>query len=181
MKVALCIGHSPKDGGAVTTDGKFSEYSFWKIHLPTLKAALEARGHQAVICNRSDAGGTTPSYAAAACNSTGADLAIEFHFNSADSPAASGTETLYWYNSRGGQRAAEWINQRMVEVLGLPNRGIKPVTLESNRAVNYFRKTRMPAVLVEPSFAASNVTDNDRLQTRVSALCEAIADAVDCI
>lgn len=29
--------------------------------------------------------------------------------------------------------------------------------------------------------SASNVTDNDRQQTRVSALCEAIADAVDCI
>lgn len=31
------------------------------------------------------------------------------------------------------------------------------------------------------NIAASNVTDNDRLQTRVSALCDAIADAVDCI
>lgn len=181
MKVALCIGHSPKDGGAVTTDRKFSEFAFWKAHLPKLKAALEARGHDAVICNRADAGGTSPSCAAAACNATGADLAIEFHFNSAYSSSASGTETLYWHNSIRGQRAAEWINQRMVEVLGLPNRGIKAVTHNDDRAFNFFRKTGMPAVLVEPCFAASNVTDNDRLQLRINALCDAIADAVDCI
>ena len=37
MKIALSIGHSPKDGGAETYDKKYSEYSFWKHHLPLLQ------------------------------------------------------------------------------------------------------------------------------------------------
>ena len=119
MKIALSIGHSPKDGGAETYDKKYSEYSFWKHHLPLLQEELQQMGHQAPIVNRFDAGGTTPGHAAAACNSTGADLAIEFHFNSADSPAATGTETLYWESSPKGKLAAALVNDAMVKGLEL--------------------------------------------------------------
>ena len=41
MKIALSIGHSPKDGGAETYDKKYSEYSFWKHHLPLLQKELQ--------------------------------------------------------------------------------------------------------------------------------------------
>ncbi len=179
MKIALSIGHSPKDGGAETYDKKYSEYSFWKHHLPLLQEELQQMGHQAPIVNRFDAGGTTPGHAAAACNSTGADLAIEFHFNSADSPAATGTETLYWESSPKGKLAAALVNDAMVKVLELKNRGLKPVNRHSARAVSYFAKTRMPAVLVEPAFAASNPQDNERLQNRVREFCVEVARAIN--
>lgn len=52
MKIALSIGHSPKDGGAETYDKKYSEYSFWKHHLPLLQEELQQMGHQAPIVNR---------------------------------------------------------------------------------------------------------------------------------
>ena len=179
MKVALSIGHSPKEGGAVMSDGsKYSEYRFWQEKLPMLKEALQALGHEAVITNRSYAGGTSPSYAAKACNATGADLAIEFHFNVAESCRATGTETLYWHKSTNGKRAAELVNDAMCEALKLPCRGIKPVSSASDRAASYFTRTTMPAILVEPAFAGSNVTDCDRLQERVALLCKAIAHAV---
>lgn len=136
-------------------------------------------GHKVYIVNRYDAGGSTPSYAAAACNATLADLAIEFHFNASDSRAASGTETFYWYNSARGKIAAEMIQHAMVEVLKLPDRGIKGVGRPSDNAYEFFHRTRMPAILVEPSFAASNVTDNDRLQTRIGDLIDALTIAID--
>lgn len=179
MKIALCIGHSPQDGGANCILGGQSEYEFWRQHLPTLKAELEALGHKAEIVNRSDAGGTTPSYAAIACNATGADLAVEFHFNSAESSYASGTESYYWHTSESGKLAAQLINDGMCIALGLPIRGIKPVSRPSDRSVSFFRVTKMPAVLVEPSFAGSNVTDCERLQTRVSRLCKCIAISIN--
>lgn len=37
----------------------------------------------------------------------------------------------------------------------------------------------MPALMLEPAFAASHVTDCDRLEERVDALCVAIACAID--
>lgn len=121
----------------------------------------------------------TPGHAAAACNNTGAHLAIEFHFNSADSPSATGTETLYWESSPKGKLAATLVNDAMVSVLELKNRGLKPVNRQSARAVSYFTKTRMPAVLVEPAFAASNPEDNERLQNRIRELCVEVARAIN--
>ena len=123
--------------------------------------------------------GTTPGFAAAACNANDADLAVEFHFNAAASRSASGTETLYWRKSASGHAAAFAAQAAMCGALGLPDRGLMTVGPESARAVNDFKKTRMPAILVEPAFAASNCTDNDRLQTRAGALCEAIARGIE--
>ncbi|MEG0837522.1 MAG: N-acetylmuramoyl-L-alanine amidase [Akkermansia sp.] len=179
MKIALCIGHCPQDGGAVTTDGKWSEFSFWSAHLGAFVKALEGLGHEAVVTNRAEAGGGSPSFAAKACNETGADLAIEFHFNSADSRSATGTETLYWHKSVKGRRAAELVNDAMCEVLRLPDRGVKAVCSAGDRAGNFFLKTRMPAILVEPCFAGSNVSDCDRLCERVSRVAVAVAKAVN--
>lgn len=179
MKIALSIGHSPTDGGAETIDRRYSEYSFWKQHLPLLRDELQYLGHQAVIVNRAAAGGATPGHAARACNAVNADLAIEFHFNSADSATATGTETLYWKNSRKGEQIARLVNDAMVAVLELRNRGLQPVDSSSARAVSYFAKTSMPAILVEPAFAASNTTDNERLQTRITPFCKALASAID--
>lgn len=176
-KVALSIGHSPQDGGAVSTDGKWSEYGFWKEHVVRVKEELERLGHVAVVCNRTDAGGTTPSFAAKACNATGADLAVEFHFNSAGS-GATGTETLCFPGSKNGARAAELIQAAMCDVLRLPDRGVKGVA-DMGRGYMYFKKTVMPAVMVEPAFAGSNVTDYDRLKERVDELCVAVARAID--
>lgn len=150
MKIALSIGHSPKDGGAETYDKKYSEYSFWKHHLPLLQKELQQMGTRHLSSTVPTPEEPTPGHAAAACNNTGAHLAIEFHFNSADSPSATGTETLYWESSPKGKLAATLVNDAMVSVLELKNRGLKPVNRQSARAVSYFTKTRMPAVLVEP-------------------------------
>ena len=179
MNVALSIGHHPAAQGCDTIDGKWTEYSFWATQLPLLADTLQRMGHEAHVVNRSDSGGKTPSYAAAACNAVNADLAIEFHFNSASSRAASGTETFYWATSARGKIAAEMIQQAMVEVLKLPDRGCKTIGHPSENAYEFFHRTSMPAILVEPAFAASNVTDNDRLQTRIGDLIIALAIAID--
>lgn len=176
--VALSIGHSPQDGGSVMTNRKYSEYGFWKLHIGKVAAELEGVGYKVVVCNRSEAGGITPIFAARRCNETGADLAVEFHFNGADT-GVGGTETLYWHASKNGKKAAELIQAAMCEVLKLPDRGLKPVRYNTDRGYYYFKKTVMPALILEPAFASSHVTDCDRLETRVDELCLAIARAID--
>lgn len=176
--VALSIGHSPQDGGSVTTDRKYSEYDFWKLHIDRVKSELERLGYNAVVCNRSEAGGITPIFAARRCNAIGADLAVEFHFNGADT-GIGGTETLHWYSSKNGKKAAELIQAAMCEVLRLPDRGLKPVRYKDDRGYYYFKETDMPALMLEPAFASSHVTDCDRLETRIDELCLAIARAID--
>lgn len=177
MRVALCVGHSPKDGGAMATNRRWSEYGFWLAHINEVKGELERLGHEAVVCNRFDAGGVTPSYAAMACNATGAGLAVEFHFNSAGS-GATGTETFCWGDSAKGRVAAGLIQEAMCEVLKLPDRGVKFVGRPEDNAYSFFKQTRMPAVLVEPAFAGSCVTDCERMEERASGLCVAIARAI---
>ena len=176
--VALSIGHSPQDGGSVSADRKWSEFSFWKANIGRVKDELERLGYKAVVCNRSEVGGIAPTYAARACNATGADLAVEFHFNEADT-GIGGTETWCWYNSEGGKRAAKLIQAAMCDVLKLPDRGLKFVRYKTDKAYMYFKKTNMPALLLEPSFASSHVTDCDRLEERIEPLCVAIARAID--
>lgn len=178
MRVALSIGHSPQDGGSVMTNRKHSEFSFWTEHIGKVRDELERLGYEAVVCNRAEAGGTTPICAARRCNDIGADLAVEFHFNGADT-GIGGTETLYWHSSKNGKRAAELIQAAMCEVLRLPNRGVKPVRCKGDRGYCFFKVTRMPALMLEPAFASSHVTDCDRLEERVDALCVAIAGAID--
>lgn len=177
MKVALSIGHSRHDGGAMATSRKWSEYDFWRTHVNQVKDELERLGHVAVVCNRSDAGGTTPSYAAMACNASGADLAVEFHFNAAGS-GATGTETFFWRDSVKGRIAAELIQSAMCEVLKLPDRGVKPIGKPSDSAYAFFQKSRMPAVLLEPAFAGSNVNDCIRMEERAREMCMGIAGAI---
>lgn len=179
MNIALSIGHHPKAQGSDSADGLFTEYSFWKEHLPVLARELEELGHSATVVNRADAGGRTPSYAAAACNETWADLAIEFHFNASESKHASGTETFYWYTSARGKIAAEMVQQAMVEVLHLRDRGIKSVARPAENAYEFFHRTRMPAILVEPAFAGSNMADCNRLRDNIAPFCKALARAID--
>lgn len=192
--VALSIGHSPRDGGAVMADGSQSEYQYWLEHAPKIKRILEQQyGISAVIVNRLvNGGGTTPGHAAAACNATDAILAVELHFNSYEA-SSNGTETLCWYNSARGETAARHLQRAICECLGTRDRGIiyvcpdkrteaiiasSGVRADSARAVSFFQRTRMAAIMIEPGFGGSNPGECRLLQDRADALCAAIAQGI---
>ena len=161
MKVALLKGHARRSEGAVCCAGyfkDFGEYALAEYYLPGVADTLVTLGHDAVITCREENGGVSPMYAAGAANDTGAEIALEWHFNSA-TPAARGCEVLYWGPSRKGQQFAELLSARMAQLLGVPNRGAKAITSQADRGYNFFRYTRMPAFIVEPCFAGSNADD----------------------
>lgn len=173
MKICLLPGHSPKDGGSVGRFGLYgelSEYKLAKLVLGPIAETLRKAGHTVAITERAAAGGTTPSYSAAAANKTNADLAVELHFNSAG-PLATGAEWLYFGRSASSQRVASAMLDKWCALTGFRNRG--PLGCYKNeadaagngsvhrytdRGYNAFQKSRMKFFMTEPFFA-SNPTE----------------------
>jgi len=89
----------------------------------------------------------------------GADVSAELHFNAVTSAAASGTET--WYATDRGEAVAQRVNDALVRVLGLPNRGIKQAGkamvpgVDGTRGYATLISGRCPAVLVESYFGSN--------------------------
>jgi len=103
-------------------------------------------------------------------NLTGEDLAVELHFNSAklwrDQNAngvidngemvhvGRGSETLYYPNSKTGNKAANVIQSAMASVLK-PDRGIKEGWYQMNPAKGadfFLKRTRCTSLIIEPEF-----------------------------
>lgn len=162
MNIALLSGHAKTSEGATVCAGHYKglgEHALANHYLPLLRNHLVACGHSVALTCRENAGGTTPSYSAAAANATQADLALEFHFNSADTPAATGCEVLYWGKSSLSRKFAVKLSARLAKILSLPNRGAKPVNFPEDRGYLAFRRSKMSFFIIEPCFAGSNPDD----------------------
>lgn len=161
MKIAMLLGHSRRKEGAKVCAGFYEGYGENALadhYLPLMCMFLQDYGFDVKLTQRSEAGGVTPSYSAKAANATGADIALEWHFNSAGK-SVSGCEVLYWHKSSKGKRFAELLSARLATMLGVPDRGAKPIGSESDRGYRAFRDSRMPFYMIEPCFAGSNPED----------------------
>ena len=93
-------------------------------------------------------------------------MALEFHFNSA-TPEVSGCEVLYWGPSAKGRWVAARISRAISRILGLKDRGAKPIWGPDDRGYHAFKRSEMPFFMIEPCFAESNEKD-------ARVFCEAI-------
>lgn len=88
-------------------------------------------------------------------------IAIEVHFNAGGTPGVTGgSETLYCPGSQAGEMMARIIQDRLADIF-MPDRGIKPgyFRMDPSKPVDYFlRKTRCPAVIIEPEFVHNAAT-----------------------
>ena len=180
MNIALLPGHHPGSEGASVCAGKYQAWGENKLashYLPQVAAELRKLGYNVVITERKAAGGATPSYSAKAANATGADIALEWHFNSC--AGATGAEVLYWgYNKTTGPMFAANLGGAIAEILGVRHRGALPCYEDAKKHPSErctangwaaFNNSRMPFFMVEPCFAGSNPSD-------ARALCAAIQD-----
>ena len=110
------------------------------------------------------------------------DVILSFHLNS--DVKASGTETLYWHTSEKGKKLATLIQKNLVEILGLPDRGIKirRKPLNDSDALNQrgwtmFRDTKVPFVMLE-SFFITNDSDLKRGNEKKAELAKAVVSAI---
>lgn len=145
MKIALSIGHSESEQGAVNQTFGITEFMYNSGLAKLIQKELIKLGHDVDLVWRKELKDLPKQI-----NSTNADICVELHCN-AYNKIVSGSEVLHYPESPNGLALAEFIQEAIVDVLDLRDRGIKG----SEREL-ILRKTKMPCVIVEPFFI-----DND--------------------
>lgn len=167
MRVAIDTGHNPpEDLGAISVEHKLCEYIEAHEIVSHANRLLYAQGIELVNF------GETLKRKVKLVNKARPNIAIEVHLNSSNSEKARGALCMY-YPQKRSRDLARFILQgikdaTLAPILGssLPTRGayIGHYRLDPSKAILYFlRKTKCPAVVVEPLFI-SNKEDADLLR-----------------
>lgn len=156
--VALIIGHSKKDGGAINKNSGVSEFEFNEPLAHSVAEKLLLEGIRPVVIYRDCSYSQLPIKV----NRTGADIAVSLHCN-AFNQKSNGSEVLYFSKSESGLKLAEFIQAEVVRVLGLKDRGVKPIQAAhegkaGDRGGLLVQKTAMTCVIVEPFFIDSDLS-----------------------
>lgn len=170
--VIISIGHHPKDKGA--TGGGLNEFDFNSPVGDRVVELLRDKGVDALKTSRPNPQWTADDINSH-INSVNPVLAVELHAN-AYNGSASGTEMLYWHSSRNGKRLAQLLQDQVSDVLGLPDRGIKPKT-RGDRGALFLSATNCPAVIAEPFFI-DNLGDREVALEKKEQLAVAYAKAI---
>ena len=170
----ICIdpGHSgPAEPGAIYPPYAESWLAL-RIALHT-GARLADLGHDVIWTRTGDIESDLLGPRVALANDAGADLFVSIHINSATISGARGVETFHLPSSAAGAKLAEAVQNRILSLGCLPDRGVK----QANFYV--LRSTSMPAILVECGFLSNS---DDRTVIASSAwqaqIGQAIADGI---
>lgn len=156
MRLAVVIGHTSASGGAIRRDTGESEYK-WNSRLAAMMVVLQSSYSLQVKVFRRKSG---VSYyqqikrVYEAVDRWKADASIELHFNSSANPKATGTEMLSSGSTRSLALAAA-VQGRMVDALGLADRGIK-IRGRNERGGRSLHMGRAPAIIGEPFFGSNH-------------------------
>lgn len=177
--IAICVGHSRGDGGAVSVGG-MNEWHYNRKLGQLILQDLRDRGFEALLIDRyAQAGyGRAMDLLAQSLKSMSVTVAVELHFNAADTSAATGHEWLHWATSVPGRALAQCLDRRMTETFPHhKRRGLKAIS-SSERGGTFLKKTHCPSVICEPFFG-SNPHDW-RLATECQGMvAKVIADGID--
>jgi N-acetylmuramoyl-L-alanine amidase len=168
-RIALCIGHNVESQGAIGSSG-ISEYTFNKNFLDELMPYLPPN-HEYKIFKRKPLASYSKEQIDLSEQITewgDCDIAIEFHFNDAENPSASGHEILYL--SDNGKQLAEKLDKAYDEHLNNSDRNIK--RRASGNGYGFLSRGDYTSIIVEPFFAAHQyrfVGDGDLLQPLIAS------------
>jgi N-acetylmuramoyl-L-alanine amidase len=178
--IAICIGHSRGDGGAVSAGG-VNEWHYNRALGQLILQNLRDRDYEAIMIDRyaRTGYGRAMDLLAASLKSQKVKVAVELHFNSADSASATGHEWLYWFSSVAGRRLAQCFSYRMGETFPAhKKRGLVPIRSEKEDGGGFLRKTFCPAVICEPFFG-SNPKNWWMMSEHKDLLAKVITDGID--
>lgn len=156
MLIALDPGHGGRDAGARGPAGTYESDLCWDLASRVAERLVGAGAH--VRFTRTEAEGPDATERARRANAMDADLFLSLHLNLHDEPTAEGACTYYFGRSTAGEAIAEKV-QAELATLGLKDCRSHP------RSYPILKETRMPAVLVEPSFI-TNPDEEKRLLER---------------
>ncbi len=156
-KICIDPGHGGSDPGAVGPTGLKEKDVTLRV-ATVLKNCLVEYGTATVKMTRSSDVDVSLDQRCQIANNWGAHRFISVHFNSTSTSSVNGTETYYYtYGSSTSKNLATCLQNRLVQALGLTNRGVKTA---SYYVLKY---TSMPAALTESSFI-SNPYEEARLK-----------------
>tara|TARA_A100001037_G_scaffold36511_3_gene28279 strand:- start:8434 stop:9003 length:570 start_codon:yes stop_codon:yes gene_type:complete len=177
--IGICVGHSRDGDQGASSLGNITEWYYnWSV-ARHFADALEVFGLEAVVFNKYEGKSynTAIKWLARELKEREIDLAVELHFNAA-TPAAHGSEVLYWHSSSKGKQLANCMQQAILESFpDTRDRGIKGKE-KGARGSFFLRMTHCPAVLVEPFFG-SNAEDWNTFKNAQQQLGYAYANAVN--
>ena len=169
MIIAINAGHSMVDPGAIGEYSTEADINRDVAHAVCDK--LRERGHVARYIHEDDLDDVC-EIANLAC----ADIFVSIHCNSAENPAAHGTETFYYANDDDEDmedyKLAGRVQRRLVNCLGTTDRGLK-----DGSWLWVLNGTDMPAILTEIAFI-SNPEEEDLMNNNIEDIAEAIANGI---
>lgn len=178
--ITIDPGHGGSDSGAVGPNG-FEEKAGAFAISQKLASILDQSGAKVVMTRDTDVDVYGPNASARdelqarvdVGNRANSDIFVSIHCNAFVNPAANGTQTFYYGSSYKGQRLAQNIQEKMIEVNGLRDRGIS--------TCNFYvvKHSYMPAVLIETAFITNYdeealLSDNDWQELMAKAIAEGI-------
>ena len=168
-RIVVDAGHGGEDPGAMYQGRKEKDDN---LALAMAVGNILKKNEVDVVYTRTDDVYQTPFQKAQAANQAGADLFLSLHRNSSpENNQYSGVESLVYAEQGIKKELAENIN-RELEKAGFQNLGIR-----ERPGLVVFRRTKMPAVLVEVGFINTEA-DNQTLDQNFDAVAQSIADGI---
>lgn len=178
--ITIDPGHGGSDSGAVGPNGYTEKEGAFAIS-QKVASILNQSGAKVVMTRDSDVDVYGPNASARnelqarvdVGNNANSNIFVSIHCNAFVNPAANGTQTFYYGSSYQGQRLAQSIQEKMIEVNGLRDRGIS--------TCNFYvvKHSYMPAVLIETAFITNYneealLSDDEWQTTMAKAIAEGI-------
>lgn len=185
MKVAIVVGHNPRQPGAVRCDTREAEY-LWNSRIAMRIEETAAGGDYPGIEVKTFFRPYMGSYAREVrdvyprVDAFGADVSLELHFNSHENPKANGCEMLSSGSARSMQ-LSEALQNAVLSRFEVRDRGVKVLGPKDDGYLA-LHAGRAPAVILEPYFG-SNAKDCATFSGPhdEQGYAEAILDAVEAI
>jgi len=171
-KLAIIVGHTKKDPGAVMVYGGMSEYEYNLKVAVNMQLMQGAYGIQTQVITR-DGIWLRGAYAKAVY--FGADAILELHFNSDVSKEATGSMVLVSEENKIHPLIPH-LSSQMLQLFGRRDRGVEVPTKDGRGYGNVNRPT--PYFLLEPFFG-SNVDQCKFALDNIIKYAASIMDAVE--
>ena len=172
-RLVIDIGHRASAPGACSKKFKICEFPLNTEIANLIKPLIKSA--EVIITSR-DPNSDGQSALAAKINALKPDFVLSLHANAA-SPAAEGTEMLYFHTSEKSKQMAGIYQKHVLAAFGFKDRKILP-RKGSDRGGALLQYTHAPTVLTEPFFL-SNDKETEQVLNNKSLLAKAYADAVE--
>ncbi|MBR8748697.1 hypothetical protein IX317_000356 [Fusobacterium sp. DD29] len=176
MKVALLIGHNPKDKGAYSNVLGQYEYEYYR----DVCSIINEIDDSIDIYTREPIVGYVAQMVPVIeeMNKHNYDFILELHFNAVKDTNVRGCETLVYKDSKKGHELALNFLKKVHETFDIPYRGGKLIEIkyQHERGGYGICNTKSPYILVEPFFGTNDI-DSSKFKNRQD-IAEFIVDFI---